>query len=304
VVSHSGAVQSEYNGEFRIFNVTSTTYDFTVVGTPTTPATGTLTAKVAPLGWVKAFSGTNKAAYKASDPAATGFYLRVDDSNEKYAIVAGYESMTDVDTGSGKFDQTTCCWHKSSTADATLRPWELFGDERVFYFASGWYASAPTERDIWMFGDAVSYKSGDAYHCLLSNTGVVSPTNPGQSNTFSRNDAVPSRKCAARSYTQLGGKVDIWSLSLGAGLTYTPYPNPIDNGMHIGQVNWGEGSNMMFRGVLPGVYFPLHSAGSQPAHGTIISDIPEFVGRKFFVSSSKYEFSQTAVVFDITGPWR
>lgn len=37
-----GADQSEYNGVKTIFNVTSNTFDFTVSGTPTSPATGTI----------------------------------------------------------------------------------------------------------------------------------------------------------------------------------------------------------------------------------------------------------------------
>ncbi len=39
-----GADQEEYNGRFVIGNVTTNAYDYTVSGTPTTPATGTITA--------------------------------------------------------------------------------------------------------------------------------------------------------------------------------------------------------------------------------------------------------------------
>lgn len=39
-----GADQEEYNGRFVISNVSTNAYDFTVSGTPTTPATGTITA--------------------------------------------------------------------------------------------------------------------------------------------------------------------------------------------------------------------------------------------------------------------
>lgn len=39
-----GAAQDEYNGRFSITNVTTNAYDYTVSGTPTTPATGTITA--------------------------------------------------------------------------------------------------------------------------------------------------------------------------------------------------------------------------------------------------------------------
>jgi len=40
----AGATQTEYNGTFVISNVTTNTFDYTVTGTPATPATGTITA--------------------------------------------------------------------------------------------------------------------------------------------------------------------------------------------------------------------------------------------------------------------
>lgn len=43
-IVHAGADQAEYNGTFTISNVAANTYDFTVSGTPATPATGTITA--------------------------------------------------------------------------------------------------------------------------------------------------------------------------------------------------------------------------------------------------------------------
>lgn len=43
-VAIRGATQLEYNGVFTISNVTTNGYDYTVSGTPTTPATGTITA--------------------------------------------------------------------------------------------------------------------------------------------------------------------------------------------------------------------------------------------------------------------
>jgi hypothetical protein len=43
-VAIRGAVQTEYNGVFSISNVTANAYDYTVSGSPATPATGTITA--------------------------------------------------------------------------------------------------------------------------------------------------------------------------------------------------------------------------------------------------------------------
>lgn len=44
VIVIRGADQSEYNGRFEISNVTTNAYDYTVTGSPATPATGTITA--------------------------------------------------------------------------------------------------------------------------------------------------------------------------------------------------------------------------------------------------------------------
>ncbi len=44
----AGAAQAEYNGVFAAFNVTVNAFDYTVSGTPTTPATGTITTTTVP----------------------------------------------------------------------------------------------------------------------------------------------------------------------------------------------------------------------------------------------------------------
>lgn len=43
-----GADQTEYNGTFQISNVAADTFDYTVTGSPATPATGTITCELAP----------------------------------------------------------------------------------------------------------------------------------------------------------------------------------------------------------------------------------------------------------------
>jgi hypothetical protein len=81
VVEIAGADQPEYNGQFRVV-ATTTTFTFAVTGTPASPATTatSLTAKVAPLGWEKPFSGTNKAAYRSKNPQSPQNILLIDNS--------------------------------------------------------------------------------------------------------------------------------------------------------------------------------------------------------------------------------
>jgi len=71
----SGADQDEYNGIKSISNVSTNSYDFTVSGAPTTPATGTITATAVILSGVTDSSGEVSDAefpYSGSDQPVTG----------------------------------------------------------------------------------------------------------------------------------------------------------------------------------------------------------------------------------------
>lgn len=66
-----GADQPEYNGRFEITNVTTDAYDYAVTGTPTTPATGTITATAQILSGltdVNGYLATNTFAYVEDQP--------------------------------------------------------------------------------------------------------------------------------------------------------------------------------------------------------------------------------------------
>ena len=109
VIKIVGATQTEYNGEFRILtvpNANSITFQLAAAPSVTT-ATGTINCSLPPLGWLKPFSGTGKAAYRSSNTLlASRPYLRVIDALDpaytatyaKYAKVGIVEDMTDIDT--------------------------------------------------------------------------------------------------------------------------------------------------------------------------------------------------------------
>lgn len=102
VIAIAGATPAGLNGTWCIASVPgSTTFTFSTAGIADQAATGTITAKRPPLGFSKAFSGTNKAAYRADDVASSRLYLRVADDGTgaaTYARVRGFETMSDVDT--------------------------------------------------------------------------------------------------------------------------------------------------------------------------------------------------------------
>ena len=209
VVLISGCDQSAYNGEQRVVSVTASAFTFTVAGTPTSPATTqtSISCKVAPLGWEKAFSGTNKAAYRSTDTASPRHYLRVDDglkdtngfetyntSWAKWANVGICENMSDIDTIVGaqapydgsnpdkNWKQTASQqwgWYKWFHARQTgyesygdngpgPRNWVIVGDGRLFFLLN---TQAPNftwfGRSVYCFGDQSSFKAGDAYGTIL-----------------------------------------------------------------------------------------------------------------------------------------
>ena len=74
-----GAEQADYNIEAVVSVVDATHFTYTVANSPATPATGTITVKRSPAGFAKAFSGTNKAAYRSNDLSGSRPYLQVID---------------------------------------------------------------------------------------------------------------------------------------------------------------------------------------------------------------------------------
>jgi hypothetical protein len=206
VVQVSGAVQPEYNGQFRVIATTTTTFTYAVAGTPASPATTatSLSVKVAPLGWEKPFAGTNKAAYRSKNPQSPQNLLLIDNSLKtpsytttwaKWANVGIVEDLSDIDTIVGaqapydpnnptqNWRQVAASqwgWHKwyharqggyESTGDSGGggRNWVLIGDDRLFFlFCTNAAGYGWYGRNCYCFGDIVSFKPGDNYATVLA----------------------------------------------------------------------------------------------------------------------------------------
>ena len=206
VVLVAGAEQPEYNGQFRVIATTATTFTYAVTGTPVSPATSatSLSAKVAPLGWEKAFAGTNKGAYRSKNPASPQNLLLIDDSLKtpgytttwaKWANVGIVEDLADIDTIVGAqapFDPNNPTqnwkqvqanqwgWYKwyhartsgydnSGDSAGGNRNWVLIGDDRLFYlFVTNAAGYGWYGRNGYCFGDITSFKPADDYATVLA----------------------------------------------------------------------------------------------------------------------------------------
>lgn len=301
VIKIEGAAPSGLNGEWRITVTTSTAFTFATTGISDQTATGTITAKRAPAGFAKAFSGTNKAAYRSNDIAGTRFFLRIDDTGTTDARVRGYEAMDDVDTvtsGYGIFPTNAqvsgggYVWKSSS---ATNQLWTLFSDGQIIYFFDN--ASSTNWQGGFCFGDPDPYLSTDAHRCM-----ILCGTSASSTYTFYQFNTT-GYSFFARSYTQLGTAVGSSRYSHGKTSALCSggqsYPAPIGDLLHLWPVECWEESTVA-RGMMPGVWNPIHS-NSAISHGTVIDSIPQLPGRTFFIQAVG---SVYRAAFDITGPWR
>jgi len=300
VVRVEGATPAELNGDWRATIIDTTHLSFSTSVSDQT-ATGTITVKRAPAGWEKVYSGTNKAAYRSLDVTGTRLYLRVDDTVGVYADVSGYETMSDIDTGTGPFNGGgSGRWYKSETANTTAREWRVYADSRCFYF----YADKEgAETAAAWFGDIVS-NIPDAYGCGIT---AADQYHYDYQLVYLGSSDVYQNSQFARSYTGTGAAASFYRVSnalvahtYGMGYSGMPYPSPVGNEVIAFPVLCVQAGGI-YRGDMPGLYGPAHDMRAV-ADGTLISGMQvNGSSRDFIVQRARDEYR---VLMDITGPWR
>jgi hypothetical protein len=316
----AGATPSGLNGEKRIISVTSNTFTFDATGISDQTATGTITAKLAPAGFAKAFSGTNLAAYRSSDVTGTRFYLRVDDTGTTNARVVGYESMTDVNTGTMPFPSVEQLsggyyWPKSNAANGTARAWMVIGDGRNFWlYVNAYPSNGALSGFTCGFGDFNSRKSSDAYASMLigTTTDLAASDVPNtQCIAHVYQDSVTNAGTAVpRSYTGLGGSIlpgrraesYVYADAYSGGSAFALYPNGPDNSLILSRLLVVE-TGPHVRGVIRGPMFAAQNCAASFSW----RDKVTVNGRKYLaIKGAEPAWTGTSsyvTFFDITGPW-
>lgn len=309
------------NGLQRVKAATASYVEFPC-DLPDGPLTGTITFKVAPLGWEKVFFKTNVAVYRSTDPTGTRAYYRVDDTNALYARVTMYESMSDVDTGGGMGPLTSQVsggfyWHKRSAA-ATGVYWVLRGDSKGFYIsAAPNAASSPATSNgyglyAYYAGDGNSYRSGDAWGAMLtgSPSATYSDTSGCVFTTSAATGMVLQRASVGIGAAQFVTR-SVWGAGVsGADSSQGPFPSRADNGLRLSPIVISDGSMAANgpRGELPGAYHCTQT-GVVAVMGADVSFTPgqgAFAGKQLqSMGCGQLAGAATGCGFvDVTGPWR
>ncbi|MCU4393392.1 hypothetical protein [Acinetobacter parvus] len=323
IILIAGANQTPYNAEFRVTVTSTTTFTFAVTSEPASPATGTITCKRAPAGFSKAFAGTSKGVYRSNDLSSDRRFYRFTDDGTTTAgaseiAVTGWENMTSVDAGDGRFPNTADdanghYMRKSSTNDATNRPWTIVSDGKTVYMFVEYTGNAANVMGssvihTMAFGDTRPLRPTDKYCSFIAGSTSANNTITVTNGFF--NAASTFTTPAYNSFINVNR--DINGVTLGVphrqvGCTasnlgssaYIRYPNGADNSLIIGPVALAYSE--MLRAFMPGIYDNYH--GRVIANGDFIDNVRGYEGRKFMMQYGQSGTTACCVFIDITGPW-
>ncbi|MCK9622201.1 MAG: hypothetical protein M0R47_16895 [Methylobacter sp.] len=297
----SGATQAGYNIEADCTITATDTFTFAVDSGTVSPATGSPMMNIAGSGWTKPYTGTNKAAYKMPT-GSNEHYLRVDDNTvANIARLRGYETMSDVDTGTGLLPTDAQLsggdyFMKSSAASATARAWIFvcYGD--FFYFISDKSGDSFVSAYPFAFGGGCSLVSGDVYDTILKAYASNSASLTNWATLVTAYTTATPGMYMARAYTQTGTSVELSqgvsahtngganSMAASAG---QPYPAPL--GMITSPLYIHETANGL-RGVMRGLAVPMHNKPLN--HGDVWKPTTGDLAGKTFIAIKCYNVSE------------
>ncbi len=284
------------------------------------------------MGWTRAFSGSNVRVFRNAPITGTGFYLRVDDTAQRSALVRGFATMSDIDTGTDPaptiaLKPSGSRWDKSSVANAEGREWVAVGTEKFFYLFIDTSAQYQRYGGQAMHphyaGDMVSLKPGDRHHYVVSYKGSDqemsstigyslkgnyswsnSPTADSATSCFIGRNA-SANPGSIRAALMADGQYT--SGSFGNSTQFPPYPYPLNSGLLYSPVVVFEASYVP-RGYLPGLYAPIHRCPFPDM--TVVSDIgglpsgTQLLAKGYILDTTAYSDSYIGqVLIDIANEW-
>lgn len=274
------------------------------------------------LGWTVEFEdvANNKCVFK-QPLGSNQMLLRVEESSLYHAVVRGYESMTDIDTGVGAFPTVSQLaeprFFKTTRTTTTYdRYWRFIADDTAygFFLQVSTDSNYPTTRvssqmQVYYFGDFISFVSGDAYNTVLI-TGNASLY--GYSAIAYNLSSKPASGAAvpeialAKDFSQVGSATKGYPVGFNDNnysLGNIAYPNPVDNKFWLTGAKLGEESaanGKLLRGRLPGLYFSMTTQPPWVDGDTVRNhnDTKTFMGLLYGYSQTRMIWVQTAGVWE------
>lgn len=311
-----GAEDDAFNGEQRLTHASTTQFRYKPASTPASnTATGTLTAKVAPVGgWeiLDESAGGDILAIGSTNPNSGPVKLLVrNDAQASYwytsslwAEVSMVEDFVDINTYT---EINTEYWHATDVYRG--EGWDFIADDRIFYFSHNYKisSSGSSRCDMVAFGDISSVRPNDQYATIQvsSSSSASASTSSSASSSFGEHNN-KDKKYLARPHHQLFGATKFVTLGLfpkmGEGIAL---PNPADNGFYISPTPIPVLEDVdVVRGYLPGMICAYNSNENlRVRHSYDTPAYPNKIIKFVNIPTSDAGTSINLTAFDITGPW-
>lgn len=245
-------------------------------------------------GWTKPYAVGNVAVYK-QPTGSNGFYLRVDDSNANFARACLYETMSDVNTGTGQTPTSVQLNGGYYIHKKTPGGWIAFargGNLHLFtqYDASRTYYFRVT--------DLISNKPADAYQTNISgqiaDTATISNTGAVASASNSVNFSHVVRSASGTGESVEAGQINV-SLSTTISTSAPAYPDPVSGKLRVGKFRIAEKASNSVRGYMPGVLLMDHN-GAPFTDRSTLDGTGALAGRTFMAVSWGFTGAQQILI--------
>jgi len=314
------------HGEARVLSHANNMITFETNAPDGIATTGSaISIRYAPVGnWSKPYQGTNLAAYRSMDVQSSGHYLRVDDSGTTVARLVAYETMADINTGTGPYPTAAMVsgggslW-KSTVASSAAARYLMAADSRMMLWAiePGSAASVNYKTaNVRGFGEGIALApGGDPWATLLSCAITSGALGSGSLSGGGVSDAGGFTACA-RNFSGLGSSVYLSPYPFsgtagqysGADNALGAAPSSVDGKIRLSRLYMRTASTDSPRIVVPGVaYVPHTGLLTQCAPWDTVPGSGEWAGRKLIAIGvgGSATSAPTGIAFvDLTGPWR
>ena len=328
----TGTGAAQYNGTFQITYISSSSFSYQMTSDPGADASGDPVYYKAGLQWTRPFAaGTNSQVYKSqATVGANGEtyiprYLQVIDNgniaNYQCEVYGAEEMVGDQDVLAGRFPtiaqrSTGGIVKKSSTDNATVRNWTLWGDEKTFTLGIITGNYLPSHEGCLSFGYFISFKSGDEYNTIIHFNSSASSNN--YTGAFGVNffAATPSALNGStyipKKYYQFGSSVNAWQTCIFAkssslaviGNTQTAHlsmPNHVDSGFYVQPIFISEIGGEI-RGRMPGVFSSIMDSNSLTDFD-VLTNITGLTGVSLLNIRIAHLSTLGEMLIDQFGPW-
>lgn len=298
----SGAGAAALNADHQCTVPGALTFTVAVPGIPDGPVSGSISVRVAPLGWERPFTDTNVAVYRSPNVAGTRMFLRVLDSNAGSVFTArlrGYESMSSASVGVDPFPTVAQAADTSlagigKTTSGVGAAWAIVGDDRTFYFCHA--------QDVSTFGDINSFKPADAYGAYLF---CGSNSNTSLSQCTGSNSEINGLVCRDGSgliKSMVGGHQGFGNGTSGQTRTY---PGPNTGGVTlISPILLLDGvtpSSSPVRGALRGLMYVMEAIPVD--NFMVLTGVPGITGRVLVMRDRGNSANPASVAVPIDQEW-